>query len=155
MNKFILALALLSTNLAAHAIGFSLGIGNVFSQLASQSGMQPGGDSVDQVLQQLSTQLNQKMPINVDQSMRLDRVSAEPGRHFTYHYTVIADPTVGKMPIDFSKDVKPQLRSQLCSSADSQKFLKNGITVASQYQDAAGHPMGGAEVKPSDCGFSS
>jgi hypothetical protein len=141
--------------MGAHAIGLSLGIGNVFTQLASESGVDTGSNSIDQVLQQLSTQLNQKMPIKVDQNTRLDRVSAEPGRHFTYHYTVVADPTVGNTPIDFSKDVKSQLKSQMCSSPDSKKFLKNGVTVASEYQDAAGHEMGGAEVKPSDCGFSS
>jgi hypothetical protein len=158
MNKFILAFALLSTNLAAHAIGLSfgsLGIGNVFGQLASQSGVQASGESVDQVLQQISTQWNQKMPMEVDPGLRLDRVSAERGRHFTYHYTVVADPTAGKSPVDFSENSRPQLKSQMCSSADNQKFLKNGVTVASRYEDAAGHLIGEAEVTPTDCGFSS
>ncbi|MGZ3240580.1 MAG: hypothetical protein ACXWIN_05955 [Burkholderiaceae bacterium] len=155
MNKFFLALALLVTNLEVHAIGFSLGIGNVFGQLATQSGTQVSGDSVDGVLQQLSTQLNQKMPVAVDPNTRLERVSAEPGRHFTYHYTLVAAPSAGNTPIDFSKEIKPQLKSQLCSSTENQKFLKNGVTIAYQYQDQGGRDIGEAEFTPNDCGFRS
>lgn len=153
MNKSVLAVALVATTLQAHAIGFSIGIGNVFGQLATQSGAQTSADSVDQVLQQLSTELNQKMPIHTDAATRLDRVSAEPGRHFTYHYTILPTANDNNEPIDFAKDLKPQLKSQMCSSTENQKFLKNGITVSYQYQDSRGHDIGSAEFTPSDCGY--
>ncbi len=153
MNKSVLAVALVSTTLQAHAIGFSLGIGNVFGQLAAQSGTQASGANVDQVLQQLSSELNQKMPMRTDAAMRLDRVSAEPGRHFTYHYTIVPTSNNDDGPIDFSKEIKPQLKNQMCSNTENQKFLKNGITVAYQYQDNRGHDIGEAEFTPNDCGY--
>ncbi|HEY8102012.1 MAG TPA: hypothetical protein VIF82_14810 [Burkholderiaceae bacterium] len=155
MVKYILATALLCTNFGVHAIGFSMDIGNVFGQLATQSGTQVRGDSVDDVLQRLSAQLNQKMPVTVDSNTRLERVSAEPGRHFTYHYTLVAAPSAGNTPIDFSKEIKPQLKSQLCGSTENQKFLKNGVTISYEYQDQGGRDIGGAEFTPTDCGFRS
>jgi hypothetical protein len=156
MVKPFLVIAMLSANLGAHAVGFaSLGIGNAFGQLAAQSGSNMSGDSVDAVLERLSEQLNEKMPVSVDPNTRLEKVSAERGRHFTYHYKLMADPTANNTPIDFSKEVKPQLKNQLCSSSENRKFLKNGVTVAYQYQDQTGRNIGGAEFTPSDCGFSS
>ncbi|MGZ3158421.1 MAG: hypothetical protein ACXU7D_05400 [Burkholderiaceae bacterium] len=155
MIKTFLAIALVSANLEVHAIGLSLGIGNVFGQLATQSGAQASTDSVDDVLRRLSVQLNQKMPVSVDPNTLLEKVSAEPGRHFTYHYKFFADPSANNVPIDFSKEIKPQLKSQLCSSTENRKFLKNGVTVSYQYQDKGGRDIGGAEFTPSDCGFQS
>jgi hypothetical protein len=156
MIKPFLLIALLSANLEIHAMGFSsLGIGNAFGQLAAQSGTNMSGVSVDAVLERLCAQLNQKMPVSVDPNTQLEKVSAEPGRHFTYHYKLMADPTANNTPIDFSKEVKPQLKNQLCSSTENRKFLKNGVTIAYQYQDQTGRNIGGAEFTPSDCGFSS
>jgi hypothetical protein len=151
----MLAVALLSATLQAHALGLSLGIGNVFGPLATQSGTQMTGDGVDQVLQQLSTEYNEKMPVNLNASTRLDKVTAEPGRHFTYHYTVVGISNAGNMPIDFSKEIKPQLKDQFCGNTESQKLLKNGITVSYQYQDTNGRELGDAEFTPSDCGYKS
>lgn len=155
LRSSILTITLVSINLPAHAFGLSVDLGNVFSQLASQSGTQTSADTVDQVLQQLSAELNQKTPMKIDSVTRLDRVSAEPGRHFTYHYTVVPSPDAGNTRIDFSREIKPQLKSQLCSSPDTLKFLKNGVTLAYQYQDQSGHDLGDAELTPSDCGYKS
>lgn len=145
MYKRIIVLALLATSLEAYA----LGVGSLFTQLATQSGTQGSGSSVDDVLRQLTAEINTKMPMNVDGSTRLDKVSTEPGRRFIYHYTVIAD----SKTIDFKQALKPQLKNQLCSSAEAQKFLKNGVSVSYQYQDKDGRELGGAEFTPSDCGY--
>ncbi len=153
MYKSTLAIALATATLQAHALGFSAGIGNMFGGLATQSGAQASADSVDQVLQSLSAELNKKMPMKADANTRLDRVSAEPGRHFTYHYTVDSTSALNGVPVDFSKEIKPQLKNQLCSNPDNQKFLKNGITIAYQYRDMNGHDIGDAEFTPKDCGF--
>jgi hypothetical protein len=131
------------------------GFGNVFGELATRSGTQASGDSIDEVLQQLSAELNKKMPINVDAVTRLDRVSAEPGRLFTYHYTVVPASDASTMRVDFSREIKPQLKSEMCSNPDTQKFLKNGVTVVYAYQDMSGHELGDARFTPSDCGYKS
>jgi hypothetical protein len=153
MHKYFLALAMSSVALQAHAVGISLGIGNVFGQYATQAGTQPNNSSVDQVLQQISSEWNEKMPISVEPTLRLDKVSAEPGKHFTFHYTVDGKIDAGGTSLDFSRELKPQLKDQLCSSTENQKFLRNGITVAYQYRDHGGRPMGNAEFSPTDCGF--
>jgi hypothetical protein len=153
----MLAITLVSVTLQAHAFGLGLsgGVGNIFGELATRSGTQASGDSIDEVLQQLSLELNKKMPISVDAVTRLDRVSAEPGRLFTYHYTVVPASDASTMRVDFSREIKPQLKSQMCSNPDTQKFLKNGVTVVYEYQDASGHELGDARFTPSDCGYKS
>jgi len=153
MSKLLVALALLTANLEAQADGFTLGVGNVFGQLATQSGAQGGILGVDEVLRQLSTQINLKMPVSVDQNTRLDRVSTAPGRRFLYHYTIVADADASDTALDFSKEVKPQLKTQLCGNTENIKFLKNGVSIAYLYKDSGGRAMGGAEFTPSDCGY--
>lgn len=154
MNKLILAAALAAFNLQAHALGFSVGIGNLFGELATQSGTQATTDSVDQILQQLSAEMNQKMPMDIDATTRLDKVSVKPGRHFIYHYTMLDAPAAGEKTAFSSTDKSP-LKSSMCNDPDAQKFLKNGVTVTYQYQDKTGRDLGSTEVTPGDCGFKS
>ena len=68
LRPSMLAITLVSVTLQAHAFGLGLsgGVGNIFGELATRSGTQTSGDSIDEVLQQLSLELNKKMPINVD-----------------------------------------------------------------------------------------
>jgi len=155
MYKFIITLALLSANQLVHAAGFSLDVGTVFNQFAAQTGGHGNVSNIDDILRRLSIQINQTMPISVDQNTRLDKVSAEPGKQITFHYTILGQFAGVDPVLDFSKDVKPQLKEQLCSSTETQKFLKNGVTVAYLYRDTSGREMGGATFTPSECGYKS
>lgn len=155
MNKSILAIALVSLNLQAHALGFSVDVGNLFGELVTQSGTQSSGGSVDQVLKHLSADMNQKMPMDIDATTRLDKVSTEPGKHFIYHYTKLDEPAAAGEKAAYSSASKSPLKSDMCTSPEAQKFLKNGVSVTYQYQDKYGHDLGSTEVTPGDCGYKS
>jgi hypothetical protein len=76
---------LLSMNLSAYAAS----AGDLLGALMGKSSRQGHGASVDETLENISTQMNRKMPLMVDAETRLDRVSAEPGQQLKYHYTLI------------------------------------------------------------------
>lgn len=149
MKKIIIAFVLGFTGLIpmAHAISF----GDLLGNLMGRSGSQGRGISVDETLVKMSAQMNKKLPATVDKETRLDRVSAEPGHHFIYHYTLTglrsADINTGEFP----KAIKPQLKSRLCESSEMQNFLKNGVTISYVYRSSDGHPIGGVKFAPNEC----
>ena len=128
---------------------------NVFGALIGPSGSLGQEASVDDALAKVSAQMNKKMPIAVDQDTRLDRVSAEPGRHFTYHYTLVSLRRSDVDQANFDTLVKPQLKTRLCESVEMKNFLKNGVTISYLYRGSDGHLIGGAEFSPSDCNYKS
>jgi len=149
MKRIITALALgLSVFVPiAHAAGFGDFLGN----LMGRSGSGGQGITVDETLVRMSAQMNKKMPMTIDKETRLDRVSAEPGHHFIYHYTLTglrsADINTGEFP----KAIKPQLKTRLCESTEMQNFLKNGVTISYLYRSSDGHPIGGIKFAPNEC----
>jgi hypothetical protein len=144
-----MALALCFTGMMQTAQ--AVGIGDFFGNLMGRSGSQGRGITVDETLVKMSVQMNKKMPMTVDKETRLDRVSAEPGQHFIYHYTLTglrsADINTGEFP----KALKPQLKSRLCESAEMQNFLRNGVTISYMYRSSDGRPIGGIKFAPNEC----
>jgi hypothetical protein len=144
-------LLVLSLGVAGVTAAQAAGMGDFLGGLMGRAGTQGRGITVDETLSKLSAQMNRKMPMTVDRETRLDRVTAEPGHHFIYHYTLTglrsADINTGEFP----KVIKPQLRQRLCESAEMQNFLKNGVTISYLYRSMDGQPVGGVKFAPSDC----
>jgi hypothetical protein len=149
MKKFIIALTLGLSGYApfAHAVG----IGDFLGNLMGRSGTQGRGITIDETLVKMSAQMNKKMPKTVDKETRLDRVSAEPGHHFIYHYTLTSLRSADINTGEFPKAIKPQLRTRLCESPEMQNFLKNGVTISYLYRSSDGHPIGGVKFPPNEC----
>jgi hypothetical protein len=119
--------------------------------LMGRSGAQGREITVDDTLLKMSSHMNKKMPMVIDKETRLDRVSAEPGRHFIYHYTLTSMRSADINTGEFPKAIKPQLRARLCESGEMQNFLKNGVTVSYIYRSSDGHPIGGVKFAPNEC----
>ena len=149
MLKPILFVAFISFNIFAQAAG----IGNMFGMLMGKSGSLESDNAVDKVLVKVSAQMNSKLPIAVDNDTRLDSVSAVPGQHFIYHYTLVSLNAGDVSPERFQNSVKPQLKNRLCDSTEMQNFLKNGVTISYLYKGKDGQRIGGAKFAPSDCGY--
>lgn len=149
MKKVIIALSLGLS--AAAPLTHAAGMADFLGNLMGRSGTTGRGITVDETLVKMSAQMNKKMPQTVDKETRLDRVSAEPGHHFIYHYTLTglrsADINTGEFP----KAIKPQLKARLCESTEMQNFLKNGVTISYLYRSSDGHPVGGVKFAPNEC----
>ena len=131
----------------------AVGLGNIFGALMGKSGSQGHEKSVDDALIKVSALMNKKMPVIIDKDTRLDKVSAEPGQHLKYHYTLVGVRNGDVNIVEFSKAIKPQLKSRLCENIEMQKFLKSGVSISYLYRGNDGRAIGGAEFSPSDCGY--
>lgn len=131
------------------------GIGNIFGALMGRSGSPGQETTVDEALVKVSSQINKKMPILVDNETRLDRVSAEPGPQFIYHYTLLSVSSKDVNSEEFYKLAKPQLKSRLCGNTEMQSFLKSGVSISYMYRGSDGRAIGGVKFAPSECGYKS
>lgn len=147
MTRIVIAASLLLYALNAQALSF----GEFFGALMGQSGTVRGKGNVDQTLAGLSEQFNRKTPVMVDKETQLDRVTAEPGARLVYHYTVIGVSSTEVNPAGFQEKLKPQVKARLCSSAEMQRFLKNGVNISYRYKGRDGVPIGSFDFSPSDC----
>ncbi|MGO1073569.1 hypothetical protein [Lysobacter sp. CA199] len=111
---------------------------------------------------------NQQLPRMVDETARLDRVSHEPGRVLTYHYTLmgyyapianpdgIVDPFDRVDPLGIRADLdgyKERLVQGACKSPSIRSFLKNKMTVVYHYNDANGRKFFDVAIPPERCGL--
>jgi hypothetical protein len=149
MRNFIIALMMAFAGMAQTA--YAVSMGDFFGNLMGRSGSQGRGITVDETLVKMSTQMNKKMPMVIDKETRLDRVSAEPGHHFIYHYTLTGMRSADINTGEFPKAIKPQLKTRLCDSAEMRNFLKNGVTISYLYRSSDGHPVGGIKFAPDEC----
>ena len=95
--------------------------------------------------------MNKRMPEVIDAETRLDRVSAEPGLHFSYHYTLTASSSTAIDKASFSSTIRAQLKGKLCDSVQIRSFFNHGVTVGYLYQGNDGLPVGGADFAPDSC----
>jgi hypothetical protein len=151
MIRLAVVFLLLTCMLPAQAIG----LGNVFGALMGRSGDIGHGDAdIDEALLKISAHMNRKTPMSVDARTRLDRVSAEPGKHLTYHYTLLDVRSDQVTPNDFRDKVTGPMKSRLCSAAGMKGFLRNGVSISYVYQGSDGKPIGGVSFPPDSCNAS-
>ena len=153
MRGLLGASALMLFTLSAQAGGFSDLYGAFAGRFDSYgTGREGQAKQLDAVLLQVSETMNKRMPQSVDPDTRLDRVSAEPGPHFSYHYTLLARSSADVDKVSFARAIRTQLKSKLCDSKQIRSFLNHGIAVSYTYRDKNGLPIGGAEFAPNSCG---
>jgi hypothetical protein len=132
------------------------GIGDLFGAIAGRfnsygSGREGQQKQFEDALAKVSEYMNKHMPESVDQFTRLDRVSAEPGPHFSYHYTLLNLTGSEVDKESFVNTIRPQLKGKLCDNAQIRNFFNHGVTVSYIYQGNDGKPIGGAEFAPNSC----
>lgn len=138
--------------LSAHAGG----VGDLFGAFAGRidtygSGHDGQTKQMENALVKLSEYMNKRMPELIDPEVRLDRVSAEPGPHFSYHYTLLAASSNEIDKTSFISGKLAQIKSTMCQSAQVRNFLNHGVTVAYKYSAKDGVPVGSAEFAPNTC----
>ena len=155
MTKSFVSTMLLST---------ALGVGFFVCAEASAAGLsgmvtsmlgQPGTENmnVDETLVKMSEKMNRTMPQVVDASTRLDKVSAERGQRFSYHYTMLDVQGKDVNTADFYKTFRPALQKKVCADENLKMFFRNRITVAYDYRGKDGQEIGKLVFVPKDCGY--
>jgi hypothetical protein len=138
--------------LSAHAGGFGDYFGGFAGRFDTYGTGRDGQEKLmDAVLVRVSAYMNKRMPEVVDHDTRLDRVSAEPGSHFSYHYTLMDSNGATADRAKFARTIRPAMKSRLCENSQVRSFLAHGITVAYVFKSKDGAPVGGAEFAPASC----
>lgn len=149
MKKRTLAIFLACMTTLAQAGPFS----NLMGQLAGASGEGDAGRNLDETLANVSSHLNRSAPMMVDADTRLDRVTSEPGRNLSYHYTLTSVQSKAFKRAEFQKLIRDPLQAKLCESPEMRGFLVRGVTVSYNYLGSDGRRLGAARFNASDCGL--
>ena len=140
---------MLGTGAAVQAAGF----GGLFNSLVGQAGNE--AINLDETLVRISQKMNRNMPQAVDVDTRLEKVSAEPGQEFAYHYTLLKLQSNEIDTASFYLAFRPTLQKRVCAAEDLKIFFRNKITVAYAYRGKDGEDIGKLTFSPKDCGYPS
>ncbi|MET0961569.1 MAG: hypothetical protein ABWY05_01950 [Noviherbaspirillum sp.] len=149
MKKRTLAIFLACTTTLAQAGPFT----NLMGQLAGATGADESGRNLDQTLANVSSHLNRSAPMMLDADTRLDRVTSEPGRNLSYHYTLTSVQSKAFNRAEFQKLIREPLQEKLCVSPEMRGFLVRGVTISYNYLSSDGRRLGAARFNASDCGL--
>lgn len=139
--------AAFATGVPANAAGFA-GFFNSFLGQSSDDKI-----SLDYTLVRISEKINRTMPQTVDSETRLEKVSAEPGQQFAYHYTMLNVSSKQIDTADFYRTFRPTLQKRVCAAEDLKMFFRNRISVAYAYRGNDGQDIGKLAFSPKDCGY--
>lgn len=109
--------------------------------------------AVAEGLEKAARQINDRGPIMIDKSTRMDGASVGPGARLTYHYT-FPDYTSQEIDAGWLKaTLQPTVRSNVCTSKDMAPSLKYGVTYIFSYSSKEGKKITSFEVSQRDCGL--
>jgi hypothetical protein len=83
-------------------------------------------------------EINATVPKMVDETTRLDRASAGPGRRLTYDLTLISLKAQDVDRTAWKQSVAPSIRANMSQTKGMHTLLAAGITVASRYSSSDG-----------------
>lgn len=152
MKKNLILCALVIVN-SSNVHAKNGGLGSMFAEIIGSATGKSIADSqtIEKALITITNQVNQRMPMMVDSSTRIDNVIGQ-GKKFTYNYTFVSatfnEINKEKLSLFFKK-----LKAGICSSPDLVVFLKNGITIAYSYRASDGIFVSKLEVTPQECGY--
>ena len=108
--------------------------------------------TIDGVLLQTSSKLNEKLPMMVNSETRLDS-TVGTNKTMRYNYTLINYSATNISAQDISKALGQKLVNNVCTTKSMQIFVKNGITVSYAYHGNEGKQITVISVAPSQCGI--
>ena len=122
-------------------IGGSLAVQSYFSHQRATA--------FDHALVQTASDLNAKLPMQVDQYTRLDSTAPGPGRRFTYMYTLSGLPA-GVAAADAAAVLRPSLVNAYKTTPQMAVFRDNGVEMHYVYRDNAGKYVTEIVISPKD-----
>lgn len=126
-------------------------VGIVIGKVAVQSYFDHQRETAfDRALVETSSQLNAKLPMQVDKYTRLDSTSPGPGKRFTYLYTVSGVLFKGVNVEGLIKALRPTVVNSYKTSPQLASFRDHGVEMHYVYRDTAGNYLGEIAVSAQD-----
>ena len=130
--------------------GIGLQLVIIFSGTIGEPVEKASAGSIDEYLQKYVSEQNSKLPMMVDSETRLDSMIVI-NKTICYYNTVVhysASNEVAQKINAFG----PKIVNRICTSKETQKWVKNGFTFSYAYYDNDGKQITVISVAPSQCG---
>jgi hypothetical protein len=109
--------------------------------------------TIDDDLKEVAANINKTTPQNLADGVRLDSVSAQPGKIFRYNYTLTEDVNESVTPEQieaFKKTAKEGALQVIKTSPDIKEFRDNDVTMVYTYYDKNGKPTTDFKITPQE-----
>lgn len=109
--------------------------------------------TIDDELKEVAVNINKTGPQILTDGVRLDSVSAQPGKIFKYNYTLTDDvkESVSTEEIEaFKNTAKEGALKVVKTSPDIKEFRDNDVTMVYVYYDKNGKPTADFKITPSE-----
>lgn len=109
--------------------------------------------TIDDDLKEVAANINKTAPQNLADGVRLDSVSAQPGKIFRYNYTLTEDVNESVTPEQiesFKKTAKEGALQVIKTSPDIKEFRDNDVTMVYTYYDKNGKPTTDFKITPQE-----
>ena len=123
----------------------------IFSVL-SKNCIAQNDDVIQNTLEEVANSMNAEGPTLLG-SMRLDFVSALPGKKFNWNYSYLVDQS--QIDWELVEEDKIRLRNMALTSPDMAGFREWGVTMKWSYFDMSGEFLFEVTIRPEDYGFES
>jgi hypothetical protein len=152
LKKLLSALGLITILLVGE-------IGGNIGKIIGKAAFAPSKPNEQQVEKKLiegltiaANQLNQQLPMMVDEYTRLDRATVGPGASSVYHYTF---PKITSKEIDSNwlhTNLRPAITMKVCSSKEMEMSLRYGAIYVYSYSGSDGIEITRFEIDRNACG---
>ncbi len=150
----------LLTALGVIAVLIVAGIAGQFGREAGKAVFSPSKPSEEEIEAKLiegftaaANQINQKLPIMIDEETRMDRATVGPGARTVYHNTF---PRYTSRDIDanwLQTNLRPEVMRKVCDNKDMKKSLQYGGIYIYSYSGRDEVEITRFEIDRNDCGF--
>ncbi|MGE4514838.1 MAG: hypothetical protein AB7E26_13660 [Chryseobacterium sp.] len=109
--------------------------------------------TIDDDLKEVAANINKTTPQNLADGVRLDSVSAQPGKIFKYNYTLTDDVKESVTPEQieaFKASAKEGALRVVKTSPDIKEFRDNDVTMVYTYYDKNGKPTTDFKITPEE-----
>lgn len=110
-------------------------------------------NTIDDELKEVAANINKTTPQNLTDGVRLDSVSAKPGKIFKYNYTLTDDTKESVSPEEieaFKSRAKEGALGVVKTSEDIKVFRDNQVTMEYSYYDKNGKPTADFKITPEE-----
>lgn len=109
--------------------------------------------AIEDELKKVAADINKTTPQNLADRVRLDSVSAKPGKIFKYNYTLTDDIKENVSPEDietFKTQTKEGALKVIKTSGEIKEFRDNDVTMEYLYYDKNGKPIADFTITPTE-----
>ena len=134
-------------------IGIFTGLGTVGGKFAFNyftTGSIAEQSKIEKSLMQVANEMNQNLPLVLDQHTRLDTTIASSGRKFVYQYTMLNIDPSSLNKEQFIQTMKPRLINQYETKEDMKTFRDMNVELTYSYLSEAGDELVAITISPQD-----